>query len=108
MVTGWLRIEDDYYFMKSDGSMTTGWREMDGQYYYFNTDGRLVRGWANLDGKYYYLSVGSELLTLEKDGDSPIRAELPKDAGKLVSDGERVYYATSSYARVIDKKTMGR
>lgn len=60
------------------------------------------------DGKYYYLSVGSELLTLEKDGDSPIRAELPKDAGKLVSDGERVYYATSSYARVIDKKTMGR
>jgi len=60
------------------------------------------------DGKYYYLSVGKELLTLEKDGDSPARAKLPKDAGQLVSDGERVYYATSSYAKMLDDKAIGR
>lgn len=60
------------------------------------------------DGKYYYLSVGKEILTFEKDGDSPTRASLPKDAGKLVSDGERVYYATSSYAKVLDDKAIGR
>ena len=60
------------------------------------------------DGKYYYLAVGQEVLTIEKDGDSPIKAKLPKDAGKLVSDGENVYYATSSYAKVLDKKAIGR
>ena len=60
------------------------------------------------DGRYYYLSVGNELLTFEKDGDSFVRASLPKDDGMLVSDGERVYYATSSYAKVLDKKAIGR
>lgn len=60
------------------------------------------------DDKYYYLAVGKELLTIEKDGDSPVRVALPKDAGVLVSDGERVYFATSSYAKVLDKKAIGR
>lgn len=60
------------------------------------------------DDKYYYLSVGSEILSFEKDGDSPTRADLPQDEGTLVSDGERVYYATSSYAKVLDKKAIGR
>lgn len=60
------------------------------------------------DGKYYYLAVGTEVLTFEKDGDSFVKASLPKDAGRLVSDGERVYYATSSYAKVLDKKAIGR
>jgi len=60
------------------------------------------------DDNYYYLSVGKELITFEKDGDSPVKAKLPKDVGRLVSDGERVYYATSSYAKTLDKKAIGR
>lgn len=60
------------------------------------------------DGSYYYITVGKELLTFEKDGDDPIKATLPEDEGKLVSDGERVYFATSSYAKVLDDKATGR
>ena len=37
MVTGWLRIGDDYYFMRGDGSMATGWREMDGAWFFQET-----------------------------------------------------------------------
>ena len=43
MVTGWLRIGNDYYYMRGNGSMVTGWRKMDGKYYYFNGSGKLVR-----------------------------------------------------------------
>ena len=60
------------------------------------------------DNKYYYLAVGQEVLTFEKDGDSPVKKALPSEAGQLVTDGERVYYATSSYANVLDKKAIGR
>ena len=60
------------------------------------------------DSSYYYITVGNELLTFEKDGDDPIKATLPEDEGKLVSDGERVYFATSSYAKVLDDKATGR
>ena len=37
MVTGWLKIGNDYYFMRGDGSMGTGWRQMDGAWYYFQS-----------------------------------------------------------------------
>ena len=63
MVTGWLRIGNDYYYMRGNGSMVTGWRKMDGKYYYFNGSGKLVRGWADIDGKRYFLQQDGTMLT---------------------------------------------
>ena len=54
MVTGWLRIGDDYYFMRGDGSMGTGWREMDGAWYYFQENGKcVVNAWAQIQDNWF-------------------------------------------------------
>ena len=29
MVTGWLKIGNDYYYLKADGSMSIGWRQIE-------------------------------------------------------------------------------
>ncbi len=49
MVTGWLKIGNDYYFMRGDGSMGTGWRQMEGSWYYFQSNGKcVVNSWAQI------------------------------------------------------------
>ena len=40
--TGWLKIGNDYYFMRGDGSMGTGWRQMEGSWYYFQSNGKCM------------------------------------------------------------------
>ena len=60
------------------------------------------------DDRYYYLSVGGTILSLNKKGKDPVRASLPEQSGKLVSNGVRVYYATPSFAKALDRKEIGR
>ena len=40
MVTGWLKIGNDYYYLKSSGAMTTGWWQMDNGWFYADTSGK--------------------------------------------------------------------
>ena len=62
MVTGWLKIGNDYYFMRGDGSMGTGWRQMDGAWYYFQSSGKcVVNSWAQIKDNWYLLPAYTHL-----------------------------------------------
>ena len=39
MVTGWLPLGNDWYYLKSDGSMVTGYYKVGNKTYYFNSSG---------------------------------------------------------------------
>lgn len=39
MVTGWLQLENKWYYLKSDGSMVTGYYKVGNKTYYFNSSG---------------------------------------------------------------------
>ncbi|MCI8887813.1 MAG: D-alanyl-D-alanine carboxypeptidase [Hungatella sp.] len=92
-VTGWIKDEKGWYYIKSDGTwaagewlnlnqksywidpngyMATGWRQFtDGKWYYFRSDGSMASDyWAADNGKWFYLgSQGFMLLnTRTPDG----------------------------------------
>ena len=48
--------EDQWQYMKDDGSKATGWLEIDGNRYYFDENGnRKSDYWLKDDGSWYYL-----------------------------------------------------
>ncbi len=42
--------------------MMTGWVKVDGNYYYLSSSGAMVTGWCQVGGKWYYLSQESNSL----------------------------------------------
>ena len=84
MKTGWLKAEDAWYYLNSDGTMAKDWIQVDGtyyyllngamvtgwlrignDYYYMRGNGSMVTGWRKMDGKYYYLTA---TVSLSADG----------------------------------------
>ncbi|WP_050749569.1 Ig-like domain-containing protein [Slackia heliotrinireducens] len=61
MITGWLKVNGYWYYLKpGTGQMTTGWQKVDGYWYYLNpTTGKMLTGWQKVDGFWYYLKDGS-------------------------------------------------
>ena len=45
MHTGWVSIDNVYYYLGDSGAMATGWVNMDNGWYYFDpNDGKMHRG----------------------------------------------------------------
>ena len=42
MQTGWLRLNEKWYFMNQNGCMQTGFQSINGKLYYFNEDGVML------------------------------------------------------------------
>ena len=53
MKTGWLKAEDAWYYLNSDGTMAKDWIQVDGTYYYL-LNGAMVTGWLRIGNDYYY------------------------------------------------------
>ena len=84
MLTGWQKIDNEYYYLYTDGRMLTGWlndntgnryymstssgrmirgwRQIDNSWYYFNSSGHMVKGWLRENGKYYYLDPSTGVM----------------------------------------------
>ena len=53
--TGWLYLNDYWYYFDNDGNLVTGWFKMPSGYTYcFEDSGIVHRGWATRDGNRYY------------------------------------------------------
>lgn len=52
----WLKDNNKWYYLNSDGNMKTSWLENDKKWYYLNADGSMATGWIKLDGFWYYLN----------------------------------------------------
>lgn len=39
MRTGWLQVDDDWFYLRNNGKMATGWLPIDNKLYYFNASG---------------------------------------------------------------------
>ena len=54
-VTGWAKVNDEWYYLDADGYMTTGWVETDDGWYYLNPNGAMATGWEKVGNIWYYL-----------------------------------------------------
>lgn len=55
-----------YYFNPSDGKMLTGWIVVSGNSYYMNKTGERQTGWIKLSGKRYYLNPATGIMARNK------------------------------------------
>ena len=62
-VTGWLFVENHWYYMNSNGIMTTGWVAVDGHWYYMDQWGAMCTGWIAVDGHWYYMDQWGAMCT---------------------------------------------
>ena len=71
--TGWLYLNDYWYYFDNDGNLVTGWFKMPSGYTYcFEDSGIVHRGWATRDGDRYYCRPSDATLQtgwLEMDGE---------------------------------------
>ncbi len=79
MVTGWMRLNNRWYYLNPEGGKAvTGWQTINGKRYffadngimkentwyegrYFNDKGWMSSGWQQADGRWYYLDPDSGL-----------------------------------------------
>lgn len=60
MLTGWLTLNSQKFYLGSDGRMRTGWQTIDGKKYYFWLSGSAATGWQKIGGySYFFLTQGN-------------------------------------------------
>ena len=51
MKTGWLLLNNTWYWFENDGKMKTGWKSFGNVRYYFEQSGTMVTGVRTIDGQ---------------------------------------------------------
>lgn len=63
-ITGWLTLDNTFFYFGEDDLMVTGWQPIGSSRYYFTSEGVMVwGGWAQIDGAWYYFYDNGELAT---------------------------------------------
>ena len=58
MKTGWVKDNNQWYYLNADGSMNTGNLKLEQNNYLFADDGRMLTGWQ---GRRYYKESGEQV-----------------------------------------------
>lgn len=91
MQKGWVNDNGIWYFLKGDGSMATGWVKDNGKWYYTNTHGTMLTGWQKINGTWYYLNASGSMRT-----------------GWLLDNGKWYYLNASGAMRTADLTYKGK
>ena len=59
----WKLIDDKWYYFDSNGKMQTGWLNDKGIWYYLNETGEMQLNWKLIDGKWYYFDLSGQMKT---------------------------------------------
>ncbi|RNL38385.1 L,D-transpeptidase family protein [Paraeggerthella hongkongensis] len=63
MATGWLKLDNTWYYLNSQGIRQTGWVKLDGTWFLLGSDGAMKTGWQKLGGTWYYLHDSGAMAT---------------------------------------------
>ncbi len=63
LLTGWQKIDDKWYYFKSNGAMSTGWIQDKDKWYYLESNGVMKKGWLQDNNKWYYLDADGAMLS---------------------------------------------
>ena len=94
MVTGWLELEGNRYYLNDDGSRASGWLDLpEGRFYFSPTSGAAATGWQNIDGGRYYLAEDGCMATgwVELDKRYYLNADGTAYVGWLEEDGNSYF-----------------
>lgn len=64
MKTGWLKLDNDWYYFNNSGAMATGWKKVKGIWYYLEpANGKMAKGKHAINGATYYLAASGAMKT---------------------------------------------
>ena len=61
--TGWIKPDNNRYYLYGNGAMAQGWTKIGGKWYYFDPSGSMHVGWLRDSGKWYYLQGDGSMVT---------------------------------------------
>lgn len=64
-VTGWKKINGNWYLFDYDGTMLTGWQKDGGKWYYLASSGKMQTGWLDDNGTWYFLKSDGAMASNE-------------------------------------------
>ena len=63
-LSGWSKIDGDWYYYNGDGSLYYGWLKENGKWYYLDEyDGIMQTGWQKISGKWYFFDKSGVMQT---------------------------------------------
>lgn len=60
-LTGWQKIDNLWFYYKTDGSIATGWLKDGSYWYYMGTSGAMTTGWQLINNEWYYLGTSGQM-----------------------------------------------
>lgn len=63
MQRGWVDYNNNRYYLQEDGVMATGWQKLNKRTYYFKDWGGMAKKWLRIEGEYYYFGDDGEMQT---------------------------------------------
>lgn len=51
---GWNYYNENWYYLRSDYSLSSGWESINGKWYHFDTENKMNTGWLKINDKWYY------------------------------------------------------
>ena len=60
MLKGWQYINDNWYYLNND--MKTGWIHLNNEWYYLNDNGTMQIGWKKINGKKYFFDANGKFI----------------------------------------------
>jgi len=62
-VTGWQKLDGNWYYYAEDGAKKIGWFADGGKWYYLGSSGAMQTGWLQWKGSWYYLNPSGAMAT---------------------------------------------
>ena len=98
---GWIKKDNKWYYIDSNGKYHTGWLYLNNKWYYFNSSGEMQTGWLALGNVKYYLNTNGEMVIgLQEIGGKTyfFNTSGAMQAGWQSNNGNKYYFNSSGYA----------
>lgn len=112
MQTGWVEINNNWYYFNQTGDAAIGWKKISNNMYYFDNDGKMLTGlnqlsYNNTLGYYYFNDVEP---ALTKSTNSVVHIKNQSDLNNYLNStgnnmlGDKVYFENSSDIQFPEEK----
>jgi stage II sporulation protein D len=104
--TGWLKDASKWYYLGTNGVMLTGWQKDGSKWYYLAANGTMQTGWQKVNGKWYFLNSNGAMATGWLKSNNKwyyLNSSGAMAIGWITDRGKR-YYLSSSGAMVQNKQ----
>lgn len=111
MQIGWIKDEDDWYYMNARGVQQYGWQKINNKWYYFDERGRMLVGFQEIEQEWYEFNPDGSLKTELGFLAFPVPKGIPAKASVAHNFGSSIifdYHVALSNSGYIDEVVVDK